>query len=247
MKTTPLAGRIIREDDTGSRTARLGKRFPSGRPDEGEALQRRTGPWPVFLAACLLVLSAVSLAAAAQYYHWTDEHGVTHVSNQPPEGSLAGRGLNTVTITEDKPAPDAGRETAGANGEYVVPFRKLHGGMVVDATINDTIPVRLLVDTGSSTTVINVRLLDRFSVPPPMLPMKGKAITAAGAVEVNIIMIDKIDVGGAVKRNVPAIYSDEKYDLEGYDGLLGMSFLSDFLFTIDSEKNVLHLKRRQPE
>jgi predicted aspartyl protease len=101
----------------------------------------------------------------------------------------------------------------------------------------------MIVDTGASVVKINVGLLKKLNQPPSATFRKGKALTAAGVVDAHEVFLGKIDLGGAVKRNVRAGFSHEAHDNPYCDGLLGLSFLSDFRMTIDYEKNVIHLQR----
>jgi len=57
------------------------------------------------------------------------------------------------------------------------------------------------------------------------------------------VFINKIDVGGAVKENIRAFIMHESYQDNEFDGLLGMSFLSDFQMTVDYKNSQIHLKR----
>ncbi|MDD5170372.1 MAG: retropepsin-like aspartic protease [Syntrophales bacterium] len=129
------------------------------------------------------------------------------------------------------------------NKEYVIPFRKAYGGILVDVIINDTIPAKMLLDTGATTVKINVSLLKKLNQYLPADLKKGKALTAAGVVDVQEVFIEKIDLGGAVKTNVQASFVSEEFDQPFYDGLLGLSFLSDFKMAIDYEKNLIRLTR----
>ena len=127
--------------------------------------------------------------------------------------------------------------------EFIIPFESIGKGMLVNVLINDYIPARMLVDTGATAVKINVNLLKKLDQDIPDDRRKGRVLTAAGVIDAEEVFIEKIDVGGAVKENVRAIYLHESYDDVYFDGLLGMSFLSDFEMTIDYKNNQIHLKR----
>ncbi len=199
------------------------------------------------LVFILFLLPAPFVSSGADFYRWTDEEGVTHISNQPPDNAvLKGNDLKVLKMKEnpsDEPTGAADQNMTDTPGQYVIPFQKLNGAMIVDVILNDQVNAKMLLDTGASMTSINVGLLKKLNQTATSKRLTGKAITAGGTVDVNGIMIEKIDLGGAVKRNVWVAYSDEKYDFAGCDGLLGMSFLSDFKFTIDYGNNTITLHK----
>ena len=192
----------------------------------------------------LILMSSIQadLTVAADIYRWTDEAGVTHISDQPPP---AGTRNDAVRVTkmpgkEGQPSPSEKRESP----DIVVPFQRAYGGMLVQVVLNDHLSARMLVDTGATTVKINVNLLKQLNQDLPANPRTGKAMTAAGVVEAKEVFLEKIDLGGAVKHNVQASFTDESHDNPNYDGLLGLSFLSDFRMTIDYEKNLIYLRLR---
>ncbi|MDD5168167.1 MAG: retropepsin-like aspartic protease [Syntrophales bacterium] len=133
----------------------------------------------------------------------------------------------------------------GKGREIVVPIqRSRNGDMLVEVIFNDHLYARMMIDTGSSVTKINVRFLHKLSLPEQAIVLRGKARTASGIVDTYGVIINKVAVDTAVKTDMLVLFADEKYDVEEYDGLLGMNFLADFIFTIDYHFNRLYLKRR---
>jgi len=177
----------------------------------------------------------------AELYRWTDENGVIHFSDQPPPPSTTKEKAVQVLKMAAPSLLSSAKEEGGK--EYVIPFQRAHGGMVVNVMVNDRVPARMVVDTGATTVKVNVGLLKRLGQYTPAEGRKRKAWTAAGVIDAQEVTIEKIDLGGAVKRDVAASFTDEAHDYPHYDGLLGLSFLSDFKMTIDYEKNIIHLKR----
>ena len=182
--------------------------------------------------------------SAADLYRWADDDGVVHFSDQPPPASAKERKVQVTRIPE-RPAPAALPAAEAVGGEYVIPFQRAYGGMLVNVIFNDQVPAKMIVDTGATTVKINVDLLRKLNQPVPSDLRKRKVMTAAGVIEAQELLIEKIDLGGAVKKDVPASFSDEAHDYPHYDGLLGLSFLSDFKMTIDYEKKLIHLKMQK--
>ncbi|MDA8123908.1 MAG: retroviral-like aspartic protease family protein [Deltaproteobacteria bacterium] len=195
----------------------------------------------ILLAAALLAFCLAAPAAADEFYRWTDESGVLHISDQPPPPSRSAPKKLEIIKHAPKPQPVQQPNQVQVT-EYIIPFQRAYGGMIVNVVFNDQVAAKMLVDTGATTLKLNVKLLRKLNQSTASAK-KRKAVTAAGVVDATEIIIDKVDLGGAVKRDVMAGFTDESHDSLHYDGLLGLSFLSDFKMTIDYEKNQLHLIR----
>ena len=97
---------------------------------------------------------------------------------------------------------------------------------------------------GSTFTVISSELAEElgFNLRDPNL-RKVRLDTANGPVEAPLVTVETVRLGKAVARNVKAAV----YDIgtsDRIDGLLGLSFLDRFRFTIDSGGKVMHLEPR---
>ncbi|MBN1547284.1 MAG: TIGR02281 family clan AA aspartic protease [Syntrophaceae bacterium] len=194
------------------------------------------------LPLCCLIVALISLCQPARaiggdLYRWVDEDGVSHYSDEPPVmPSPKGETPQVKTI---KQPPSYGRGPQ----EYIIPFESIGEGMLVDVIINGYIPARMLVDTGATAVKINKKLLNRINQNLPEDRRRGYVATAGGIIRAEEVFIEKMDVGGAVKENVRAIFAHQTYDDAYFDGLLGMSFLSDFKMTVDYRNSQIHLKR----
>ena len=145
--------------------------------------------------ACAVLLWA-GLGPCADLYRWVDENGVTHWTDHPPDGETSkGKDVRVLRVREE-PAPAAAEEK---RNEFSVPFRKEHGGMLVDVLINDRVGAKMLVDTGATVVKVNVGLLKRLNQPLPSQQEKYKVMTAAGVVDARQFLIEKIDLGGRRK------------------------------------------------
>jgi clan AA aspartic protease (TIGR02281 family) len=201
---------------------------------------RRVTRRAVFTLFAFLLMAAAS--GGGELYRWTGENGTTHYSDQPPpEGKKSAADVLIFNIPEAKGGEAPAQEQAA---HFAVPFRRGYGGMLVDVLLNDSVPATMLVDTGSTTVKVNVKLLRRLDRHPPAERRGYQALTAAGPVEAHDFIIEKIELGGAVMHGVQASYTDEKHDSPYYDGLLGLSFLGDFTLTIDQAGGIIHLLRR---
>jgi clan AA aspartic protease (TIGR02281 family) len=122
------------------------------------------------------------------------------------------------------------------------------GHVVVKAVLNKKVNANLMVDTGASVLVLSKKigdalgLTDKKSAPVGNQTIQltvgdGRKMTAQYA------LLESVVVEAAEVNNVAAaINPDEKADI-GYDGVLGMSFLSKFNFKFDNKENKLILEK----
>jgi clan AA aspartic protease (TIGR02281 family) len=193
-----------------------------------------------FMFSFALFLWMASSDLHADIYQWSDPDGVTHASTDLERVPSAYRGKVLVI-----PIPTtAGRiETVE---EYSIPFEKGPSGiMVVQVFLNDVIRTRMVFDTGASLVLISDELARRMD--QAASAHAGERIrlkTAGGDVEGRSFLIQKIDLGNAVKENVRAAVSNQKQAFDDFDGLLGLSFLEGFKVTIDQQSQRILLRRQ---
>jgi clan AA aspartic protease (TIGR02281 family) len=113
--------------------------------------------------------------------------------------------------------------------------------LVVDASINQRLSGRFIVDTGATYCVIGKDLARDVSLSGRKDGQKIRVATANGVVEATLGEARRIDVGDAVARDVPVAVMDDA-PIPGFDGVIGLSFLRRFTYSVDSERNVLRLE-----
>ncbi|MCE5262796.1 MAG: retroviral-like aspartic protease family protein [Deltaproteobacteria bacterium] len=190
---------------------------------------------PIFLFLLILWLASPNLHA--EVYQWTDQDGITHASSDLQKIPAPYRG-NAEVISAT-----AGRgETAE---EYFVPFEKGASGIIlVQVFLNDSIRARMVLDTGASLVLISDELAGRMDrMTSSSAEGKIRLKTAGGDVEGRSISIDKVELGDAVRENVRAAVSHQKAAFDGFDGLLGLSFLEGFNVTIDHQNRQIILRK----
>ncbi len=99
----------------------------------------------------------------------------------------------------------------------------------------------LLVDTGASTVVLPISMMEELGFKPNELE-DGESQTAAGPVKVKLGHLYSVQVGHAHLRNVAVAFIED--DKIGEQHLLGMSFLGRFRLTIDDERDRIILSPR---
>jgi clan AA aspartic protease (TIGR02281 family) len=118
--------------------------------------------------------------------------------------------------------------------------------IIVNALLNGKLEASLLLDTGASLVLISSQIAQTLGIKISD-PSKVKIMTkmADGRdVEASYIVLESINVQGAEAKNIPAaVLSGDALLPE--DGLLGMSFLKNFNFQIDSANKKLILQKAE--
>lgn len=118
--------------------------------------------------------------------------------------------------------------------------------IVVNTLLNNKANALLLLDTGANVVLLSSRIAEELGI-------EGQ--TKGGSVEVKLadgrmidakyVVLDSVDVEGAVARDVGAVVLLDDSQMDIHDGLLGMSFLNRFNFQIDTVNKKLILKKRR--
>ena len=126
------------------------------------------------------------------------------------------------------------------SGEYPVPVIKTGEHYIVNAIINDQEPVKLIIDTGASMTVLSPEIMRGLSIEDEDIVNYTNFNTANGLVSAPVILVDKIKIQNYVVSNVK-VGILPSFSQRNVDGLLGMNFLNQFTFFIDQENSTLEL------
>lgn len=117
-----------------------------------------------------------------------------------------------------------------------------HGAhFLVKSKVNNT-GLKLLIDTGATTTSISEDVLDKIKRGGEYRLLGNYTInTAAGQIEAPVYRIKSLQVGDYQVTNLAIIVLPNS-NLGGANGLLGMNFLREFEFRIDQQKSRLYLQ-----
>lgn len=130
-----------------------------------------------------------------------------------------------------------------ATGKHAVKLTRRGSSLTTDVLLNRKVNVELIVDTGATDTVISSNLAKKLGISLN----KGRNVLCQVAdgrtVNARQINIREVRVGGARVYNVQAVVLDSG-ELGENPGLLGMSFLNNFVFQVDAEKQLLVLQKR---
>jgi len=195
----------------------------------------------------LWVILLLALAPAyAEIYKWVDRDGRVHFADTladiPPEyRNHIEEKVGLTSTSRSDPASrrmtPAQRSSAPAPPSYTVPLRRDGNAMLVEALVGGTVRTRLLLDTGAEFTVLSTAAARRLALnlgSAAVIPLRS----ASGVFFAPIIKVQSMTVGEATAYDVEVIVHDAT---PGLDGLLGMSFLDNFLVTISTSDERLIL------
>ncbi len=143
--------------------------------------------------------------------------------------SITGKGAKTVVNM--------------ATGRHDVKLTKRGNNFTANVLLNRRVRADLIVDTGASDTVISGSLAKKLGIPINKGANVLCQVADGRAVNGRQVNIREVRVGGAKVYNVQAIVLDSG-EMGNSPGLLGMSFLNNFIFKVDAEKELLVLQKR---
>jgi clan AA aspartic protease (TIGR02281 family) len=130
---------------------------------------------------------------------------------------------------------------------HAIDYDRYGSNIVVEALLNDWVKARLVVDTGASLVIISGEVADKLGLnlnkeEPSLI------VTLADGREVkaNPVILESLKVKDAELKNVRAAVLKDKVPTQD-DGLLGMSFLENFLLSLDVRTNRLILEEFYPK
>ena len=179
-----------------------------------------------------VALAAWAAPAAAQVYRWTDDEGVVHLTTDEsriPEKHRAATDVLQSSPRSPVEPPPSGHVVETTPG----------AAMYADAMLNG-VPLRLLIDTGASRTVIAPGVLARAGIDVTR-GHPASMVGVGGAVQAVEIAVPRLDVAGAQIGPLRVIAHDVP-GLRG-DGLLGRDVLEQFTLTIDPVRGRATLSR----
>lgn len=131
--------------------------------------------------------------------------------------------------------------------KHTIDFNEYGLGIMVDAVLNNAVRANLIVDTGASVVMLSKEIADKLGLYFTHNDSAAMLVTLADGnkVKANPAILDSVKVGDVEVKNVrAAVLQNSKATQE--DGLLGMSFLENFLMRIDAKSNKLILEEFKP-
>ncbi|HKZ05340.1 MAG TPA: aspartyl protease family protein [Methylomirabilota bacterium] len=197
------------------------------------------------LGAALALLGLAAPEASAQIYRWTDDQGRVNYSqgvDSIPERFRSGAQFLSAPPTAPAPAVTAPgvRPIPAAGGAAQIRFTPGQP-ILVNARINDSGSVRLLLDTGASVTTISPRVLAQLGV-SSREALRGSIRGVTGTADALFVMVNSIDVNGAKAGPIRVVAHN--VELGQGEGLLGRDYLDRFIVNIDNQVGIVTLTPR---
>ncbi|MCX5707765.1 MAG: TIGR02281 family clan AA aspartic protease [Candidatus Omnitrophica bacterium] len=127
----------------------------------------------------------------------------------------------------------------------VVPDGKGH--LLVDTVLNGEVHASLTLDTGSPVLCLTSDIAQRLDLDLDNMKDVGEIMLLNGKHKVAHVNLKSVDLGGVEQENVPAVVflDNDKTIADAFnDGLLGLSFLKKFNFTLDEKNRELILRKK---
>jgi clan AA aspartic protease (TIGR02281 family) len=139
----------------------------------------------------------------------------------------------------------AARSALEALGEpslttFQIPFERRGTAVLVPGKVNGQLIGYFILDTGATFTSVSRVVADRLGVASGGSTVR--LVTASGAIQVPLALIDELEVGGATARHVAAVVHDLPNVPSNVVGLLGLSFLERFRVNLNLSAGVLVLE-----
>ena len=119
-----------------------------------------------------------------------------------------------------------------------IKLKKYGKNFIVQAILNGSIKVNLLIDTGASISSINNSVLQKLQY--KVLNNNIILNTAAGDIDAKLIQINTLTLDDIAIFDFELTVSSIELS-KMFDGLLGMNFLNKFKFYIDQKNAILYL------
>jgi len=181
----------------------------------------------MFLSGCSVVRTTGAVAGIAGKAVYTTAKVTGKVLGTT--AAVTGKGVKTVVNM--------------ATGKHVVKLTRRGNSLTANVLLNRKVNADLIIDTGATDTVISSNLAKKTGISVN----RGRDIVCQVADGRSVIgkqiNIKEVKVGGAKVYNVQAVVLGSG-EMGNSPGLLGMSFLNNFVFKVDTEKELLVLQKK---
>jgi clan AA aspartic protease (TIGR02281 family) len=154
----------------------------------------------------------------------------------PPKPKLE---VSTETSAVASPGPAA----SPGNDSGPVPFQTVGSRILVSALLNHKEYVTLLLDTGSTHTLLTLATAKRVGLRPTAdTPKRTLTVIGGRQVEAPLMQLAALTVGKATREHLPVGILESFPEAPLVDGILGGNFLHPFTMTLDYATSRLQLR-----
>lgn len=156
-------------------------------------------------------------------------------------------------LEQERKARLAEKEAAEHAPRQVKGGQTSGGHVIVEALLNNKVKARLIVDTGASMVLVSKSIAEQLGIRVPATRYAAlrsetivQSVVADGrTVDAKLFTLDSVQVQDAQAANVAASVVLAEGGAKDFDGLLGMSFLQNFKFSLDSKNGTLTLEKNK--
>jgi tetratricopeptide (TPR) repeat protein len=129
-----------------------------------------------------------------------------------------------------------------------IPFELVNHRPFIKLMVNGKGPLRFVIDTGASLSVISDKVAEKFGIKPIARGGNARAVGGSGSFPIEYGLLDSIVVGEARIEAVPVylrtIHSaPDTPEIEKADGYIGLSVLANYGVTLDYQAKQMTLDR----
>ncbi len=196
----------------------------------------------LFCCGCVVLEATGEAVGVVGKVGWTATKAVGHVVYAGT--SMAGQTASQGNRTLGRSAGDKNSTMISMDQNRItVPLECSGKSFYVRIKLNGK-PARFLLDTGASALQVSKAMAVKLKLKADVAKTVPVMLAGGSYVRGRVVHIREVALGQAKVSHVVAVVLEQD-NLGLTDGLLGMSFLENFIFSIDTKKGVLTLERRK--
>lgn len=139
-------------------------------------------------------------------------------------------------------------QRTGGKEVTTIPFSLINHRPFIEVMINGKGPLKFVIDTGASLSVISDKVADQLGIRPAARGGKARAVGGTGTFPIVYGLLDSLSIGESRIESVPVYIrtvhsTDDMPEHQRADGYLGLSVLSNFKVSIDYQNKTMMLDR----
>jgi tetratricopeptide (TPR) repeat protein len=136
----------------------------------------------------------------------------------------------------------------GGKEVTTIPFDLVNHRPFIKVTINGKGPLRFVIDTGASLSVLSDKTAEKLGIKPVARGGSARAVGGTGSFPITYGLLDSLAIGETKIEAIPVYLRTVHHDSstpesERADGYIGLSVLSNFALTLDYQTRRMTLDR----